>query len=62
MTGALKDQTVLVVGSCFSVILFLLGFSRFRFAFEGAAGAQDSTFFGLCFGFAGVCADVAAAG
>jgi len=38
-------MAVLVVVSCFSVILFLLGFSRFRFAFECAAGAQDSTFF-----------------
>ena len=46
-------MAVLVVVSCFSLILFLLGFSRFRFAFESAAGAQDSTFFGLCFGFAG---------
>jgi len=35
---------VLMVVSCFGVIVFVLGFSRFRFAFEGAAGTQDCTF------------------
>jgi hypothetical protein len=35
---------VLVVVSCFGVIVLVLGFSRFRFAFEGAAGTQDCTF------------------
>ena len=55
-------MAVLVVVSCFSVIVFLLGFSRFGFAFEGAAGAQDCTFFDFALDFAGACADVAATG
>jgi hypothetical protein len=35
-----------VVVSCFGVIVFVLGFSRFRFAFEGAAGSQRISFLG----------------
>jgi len=39
-----ENRSVLVIVSCFGLIVLLLGFSRFRFAFEGAAGTQDFTF------------------
>ena len=52
---------LVVVKSCFGVIVFLLGFSRFRVV---SRVPLESRFYLLwtLFGFAGVCDDVTATG